>query len=163
MGEKANHGQDFANFCPFILKEYAKKSKPSNTTAKSARFGIANVATSATPHNEDLAKLHVQQDAKTAWAVSEIAKGLQKGNNEQIKTLVDLVGKLVTKLDNNSTTGNNGNNGNGNKGNRNRTNLANKAPCKHSNTVHTKPDNESWELEANAAGRPRGWSSRKTT
>ncbi len=87
--------------------------------------------------------------------MSEIAKGLQKGNNEQIKTLVDLVGKLVTKLDNNSTTGN--------KGNRNRTNLANKAPCKHSNTVHAKPDNESWELEANAAGRPRGWSSCKTT
>jgi hypothetical protein len=98
--------------------------------------------------------------------VSEIAKGLQKGNDEQIKTLVELVGKLVTKRDNNgntSNTSNTGNTGNRNRGNRNRTNLEGKAPCKHCNTIYAKPDNECWELEANAAGHPKGWTSRKTT
>ena len=77
--------------------------------------------------------------------------------------LVDLVGKLVTKLDTNVNTSNTGSNGKRTIGKQNRTNLAGKAPCKHCNTVHAKPDNECWELEANAAGRPKGWTSRKTT
>jgi hypothetical protein len=75
----------FANFRPFILKEYVKRSKPSNATAKSARFEITNAATTNAPHDETLAALRAQQDAETAWAVSEIAKGLKKGNDEQIK------------------------------------------------------------------------------
>ena len=150
--KKPTADKTFANFRPFILKEYAKKSKPNNTTAKSAGFGIANAAQAQT-----LADLRAEQEAETAWAVAEISKSLQKGNDDNMKALVDMVGQLVTKLD--STTSSRG----GRNRNRNRTNLEGKAPCTHCNTVHAKPDNECWELEANAAGRPKGWTSRKKT
>jgi hypothetical protein len=68
-----------------------------------------------------------------------------------------MVGKLMTKIDDNN------NNGNRNRRNCNRPNLECKEPCQHCKTVHTKPDNECWELGANAASRPKGKKSRKAT
>jgi hypothetical protein len=96
IGTKNTTDKTFASCCPFILKEYANPSKPNNSTAKSAGFGIAN-ATQARALNE----LREEQQAETAWAVSKIARSLQKDIEESMKTLTDMVGKLLTKLDNN--------------------------------------------------------------
>ena len=155
--KKPTADKTFANFRPFILKEYAKRSKPNNSTAKSAGFGIANAA-----QVRALEELREEQQAETAWAVSEIARSLQKGNEDSMKALTDMVSKLLTKLDDNKSNSNQNS-----QGNRRRTranpNLEGKAPCKHCNTVHAKPESECWELEANASSRPKGWTSRKTT
>jgi hypothetical protein len=147
----------FTNFRPFILKEYAKHSKPNNSTAKFAGFGIANAA-----HACALEELREEQQAETAWAVAEIAKGLQKGNDESMKTLMDMVGKLLSKLDDNKDNSNQNSRGKRSR-NRNNSTRDDKAPCKHCNTVHVKPDSEYWELEANASSHPKGWTSRKAT
>ncbi len=67
--KKPTADKTFANFRPFILKEYAKRSKPNNSTAKSAGFGIANAAQARA-----IEELREEHQAEMAWAVSEIAR-----------------------------------------------------------------------------------------
>eukprot|EP00804_Cyclotella_cryptica_P003440 CCRYP_002085-RA/>CCRYP_002085-RA protein AED:0.42 eAED:0.41 QI:0/0/0/1/0/0/2/0/285 len=56
----------FTNFRTFIVTEYAKQSKRTHSTEKSAGFGIANSATTTTRIAEEQAK-------ETAWPISQCA------------------------------------------------------------------------------------------
>ena len=71
-----------ANFHPYIINEYAKKSKTNQSTAKSVGFGIAN---SATTKVEKEALECKECAAEMVWAVAEVANAIENAQKESME------------------------------------------------------------------------------
>ena len=78
----------FANFCPFIVNEYAKCNKACDV-AKSVGFCIANAATDA--------KL-MEEAAKQALAYVAIANMLKEGQNNWMEKMMNMFSEFLKKL-----------------------------------------------------------------
>ena len=146
---KPTADKTFANFCPFIINEYAKCTKARNT-AKSVGFHVANVARKATL---------MEEAAEQSLAYAAIANVLKEGQNEQMEKMMNMLNKVLQKLPGTQGTGNGQGNGTGN--------CQQNPKCPHCKFHHAKPANECWELEANAtmhlANRKPATKSRKNT
>ena len=141
---KPKADQTFANFRVFIQKEFGKQHKQNKTTAKSVGFGIANSVT-----DKDVEQLD-QLEAQ-ALLIAELANSMQEQSQKQFKEMMEL---FKATLDKNSPTPTNPKkNAEGKK----------KKKCQHCGLeVYHKPE-ACFELEANAAKRPAGWTSKKST
>ena len=111
----------------YIQKEFAKRTKRDKQTAKESGRGLANTA------NEE-AELN-------ALAMAEIVNAVTAQNNAQMEKLMDMFKASMEAMTNKQGTPAESNT---------------IAKCPHCNRHHPKPDN-CWELEKNAAKRPKNW------
>ena len=126
-----------ANLHPYIINEYAKKSKTNRSTAKSVCFGIANLATT---NAEKEALERKERAAKMVWAVAEVANATGNAQRESMeasmKRMMEMIKEAMKAAG--SKGGNSGNcSNNRNRGNKNG-DKAPRAPCKHCGFKHAK-------------------------
>jgi len=138
--------QTFVNFCLFIQKKIGKQHKQNKTTAKSVWYGIAN---SITEKEID----QIEQLKAQAFMIAERAHSMKDESQKQFKEMMESF--TVTRVKNlpSPTNPKNPKTGADKK----------KKKCPHCRLeVYHKPD-ACFELEANAAKRPAGWTSKKST
>jgi hypothetical protein len=136
--------QTFANFHIFMQKEFGKHYKQNKTTAKSVGYGIANSITDK--EAGQIESLEVQ-----ALMIAELANSMQEQSQKQFKEMMEM---FKATLNTNSPTPTIPKGRAGGK---------KKKKCPHCGLeVYHKPK-ACFELEANAAKRPAGWTSKKST
>ena len=138
--------QTFVNFRLFIQKKFGKQHKQNKTTAKSVWYGIAN---SITEKEID----QIEQLKAQAFMIAERAHSMKDESQKQFKEMMESF--TVTRVKNlpSPTNPKNPKTGADKK----------KKKCPHCRLeVYHKPD-ACFELEANAAKRPAGWTSKKST
>jgi len=130
--------QTFVNFRVFIQKEFGKQHKQNKTTA----YGIAN---SITKKEID----QIEQLKAQAFMIAELAHSMKDKSQKQFKEMMEL---FTTTLANNSPSPTNPKNPKTGADKK-------KKKCPHCGLeVYHKPD-ACFELEANAANHPAGWTS----
>ena len=124
-------------FRVYIQKEFAKRTKRDKQTAKASGRGLANNA-------DEVAELN-------ALAMAEIVNAVTANNNAQMQQMMDMFKTTLETLTNKQSTTSASNSG------VNAPSTSNTiAKCPHCKRRHPKPDN-CWELEKNAAKRPKNW------
>jgi len=138
--------QTFVNFRVFIQKEFGKQHKQNITTAKSVGYGIAN---SITEKEID----QIEQLEAQALMIADLAHIMKDESQKQFKEMMELFKATLEKNSPSPTNPKNPTTGADKK----------KKKCPHCGMeVYQKPD-ACFELEANAAKRPEGWTSKKST
>ena len=139
--------QTFTNFRVFMQKEFGKHHKQNKTTAKSVGFGISNSVT-----DKDIAQ--IEQLEVQALMITELANSMQEQSQKQFKEMMEMFkDKFDTKTSPSPTNPKNPKSGADKK----------KKKCPHCGLeVYHKPE-ACFELEANAAKRYPGWTSKKST
>jgi len=141
---KPKADQTFANFRIFMQKEFGKHHKQNKTTAKAVGYGIANTLTDNSIERMD----HLEAQA---LMIAELANSMREESQKQFKEMMELFGKSMSANSPNPTNPKGGTGG------------KKKKKCPHCGLeVYHKPD-ACFELEANAAKRPAGWTSKKST
>ena len=136
--------QTFANFHVFMQTEFGKHHKQNKITTKLVGFGIAN---SVTDNNIE----QIEQLKAQALMIAELANNMQEQSQKQFKEMMEL---FKAMLDKNSPTP--ANPKKGAKGKK-------KKKCQHCRLeVYHKPE-ACFELEANTAKHPAGWSGKQST
>ena len=126
--------QMFANFCVFTQNELGKHHKQNKTTAKLVGFGIANSVT-----DKDIEK--IEQLEVQALMIAKFANSMQEQSQKQSKEMMEMFKAMLDKSSSTLT-------------------YPKKGHCWFE--VYHKPE-ACFELEANAAKRPAGWTSKKST
>ena len=140
---KPKADQTFANFRVFIQKEFGKQHKHNKTTSKSVGYGIANSA-----ELDQIKQLEAQ-----ALMISELANRMKDESQKQFKEMMAMFKETLKKISPSPTNPKNPKTGADKK----------KKKCPHYGLeVYHKPE-ACFELEANAAKRPAGWASKKST
>jgi hypothetical protein len=143
---KPKTDQTFVNFRVFIQKEFGKQHKQNKTTAKSVGYGIANSITDN--EIDQIDQLEVQ-----ALFVAELANSMQEQSQKQFKEMMEMFTATFAKNSPSPTNPKNPKLGADKK----------KKKCPHCGLeVYHKPE-ACFELEANAAKRYPGWTSKKST
>jgi len=143
---KSKADQTFVNFRVFIQKEFGKQHKQNKTTAKSVGYGIAN---SITDKEID----QIDQLEAQALFVAELANSMQEQSQKQFKEMMEMFTATFAKNSPSPTNPKNPKSGADKK----------KKKCPHCGLeVYHKPE-ACFELEANAAKRYPGWTSKKST
>ena len=143
---KSKADQTFENFRVFIQKEFGKQHKQNTTTAKSVGYGIAN---SITDKEID----QIDQLEAQALFVAELANSMQEQSQKQFKEMMEMFTATFAKNSPSPTNPKNPKSGADKK----------KKKCPHCGLeVYHKPE-ACFELEANAAKRYPGWTSKKST
>ena len=138
---KPKTDQTFANFRIFIQKEFGTQHKQNKTTAKAVGYGIANSIT-----DTDIDQLEAQ-----ALMIAELANSMKDESQKQFKEMMELFKATLSKNLPAATNPTKPKMGAAKK----------KTKCPHCDMeVYHKPD-ACFELDANAAKRPAGWTSRK--
>jgi len=138
--------QTFVNFCIFIQKEFRKQHKQNKTTAKLVGYGIAN---SITKKEID----QIEQLEAQAFMIAELAHSMKDESQKQFKEMMELFTVTLAKNSPSWTNPKNPKTGADKK----------KKKCPHCGLeVYHKP-NACFELAANAAKHPAGWTSKKST
>ena len=139
--------QTFTNFHVFMQKEFGKHHKQNKTTAKSVGFGISNSVT-----DKDIAQ--IEQLKVQALMITELANSMQEQSHKQFKEKMEMFkDKFDAKTSPSPTNLKNTKSGADKK----------KKKCPHCGLeVYHKPE-ACFELEANAAKRYPGWTSKKST
>jgi hypothetical protein len=144
MGREAQVGPDIHKLLHFHAERVRKASQAKKTTARSVGYGIANSITKK--EVEKIKHLKAQ-----ALMIAKLANRMQEQSQKQFKEELDLF--KVTLNRNTSPTPTTPKKGAGKK----------KKKCPHCKTeVYHMPE-ACFELDANAAKRPAGWKSKKST
>lgn len=135
----------FTKFRRFIQNEFTQQVKKNRTTAGSVGKGIANKVTEEP--EQRLSDAEAQ-----AMVIAEVANVLSAQNQEQMKQMMSMFKEMLTSFKPAAAPA-----------------PAPTAPtrqtpkpCTHCKKRHANPD-KCWELEKNAASRPAGWKSSKST
>jgi hypothetical protein len=75
----------FSNFRPFMLKAYAKHSKPNNSTAKSAGFVITNAARARFPMMKPSPTSEPNKKQKQHGPLQKLPRACKKGMTTKSK------------------------------------------------------------------------------
>ena len=143
---KPKADQTFANFRVFIQKEFGKQHKQNKTTAKSVGHGIANSIT-----DKDIDQ--IEQLEAQALMIAELANSMKDESQKQFKEMMAMFKESLEKISPSPTNPKSKKMGADKK----------KKKCPHCGLeVYHKPE-ACFELEANAAKRPAGWTSKKNT
>ena len=127
-----------------MQKEFGKQHKQNKTTAMSIEYGIAS---SITNNEVD----QIEQLKAQALMIAELANSMQEQSQKQFKEMMEM---FKATLNTNSPTPTIPKGGAGGE---------KKKKCPHCGLeVYHKPE-ACFELEANAAKRPAGWTSKKST
>jgi hypothetical protein len=141
---KPTADKTFANFSIFMQTEFGKHHKQNKTTAKLVGYGIANSITDKEVNQFE--KLEAQ-----ALMIAKLANSMQEQSQKQFKEMMEM---FKATLNTNLPTPTICKGGAGGK---------KKKKCPHCGLeVYHKPK-ACFELEANAAKRPTGWTSKKST
>jgi len=145
-GVKPKADQTFANFRVFMQKEFGKHHKQNKTTAKSVGYGIAN---SITDKEID----QIEQLEAQALMIAELANSMKDESQKQFKEMMEMFKATLEKNSPSPTNPKKPKTGADKK----------KKKCPHCGLeVYHKPE-ACFELEANAAKRYAGWTSKKST
>jgi hypothetical protein len=138
--------QTFVNVSVFIQKEFGKQHKQNKTASKSVGYGIAN---SITEKEID----QIEQLEAQAFMIAELVHSMKDESRKQFKEMMELFTATLAKNSPSQTNPKNPKTGADKK----------KKKCPHCGLeFYHKPD-ACIELEANAAKRPAGWTSKKST
>ena len=134
--------QTFVNFRVFIQKEFGKQHKQNKTTAKLVGYGITN-SISEKEINQ------MEQLEAQAFMIAELVHSMKDESQKQFKEMMELFTATLKKNSPSLTNSKNPKTGADKK----------KKKCPHCGLeVYHKPD-AYFELEANAANHPAGWTS----
>lgn len=139
---KATANKTFADFCPYIKREFMKRTKHDKVTAKSVGRGIANQA----KEDENIPSTADQ----ATWALAEVASVMQSASEKQMEKLMEMFMKSLEemiKISPNLTPNSNPTRCNHHQ---------NFTPCPHCSLKH-KDHAGCWELEAKKDKRPANW------
>ena len=145
MGSKAKNGPDVLQLPYLHPKKFGKQLKQNKTTAKTVGYGIANSITDNELDNIDQLKAQ-------ALMISELANSMRDESQKKFKEMMELFKTALAKNLPTTTNPTNPKTGAEKK----------KKKCPHCGLeVYNKPE-ACFELDANAAKRPAGWTSKKS-
>jgi hypothetical protein len=141
---KPTADQTFVNFCIFMQKEFGKHHKQNKTTAKLVGYSIANSITDNAVNQID----HLEAQA---LIIAELANNMQEQSQKQFKEMMEM---FKATLNTSSPTPTTPKGGAGRK---------KKKKCPHCRLEVYHKHEACFELDANTAKCPAGWTSKKNT